>query len=120
MHVRALVILIFVTTAGAVNAQPRKAVFVGGGDPSRGKCTVEVFVDGAAQVEVRGDSATGFSYLEAKPVYNGESYVVAARYDDEYVRQNGHWKFKKMVLTPYFMVPLKEGWAQDDLLKMGH
>jgi hypothetical protein len=25
-----------------------------------------------------------------------------------------------MVLTPYFMVPLKEGWAQDDLLKMGH
>ncbi|HEV8416956.1 MAG TPA: hypothetical protein VGQ49_25390 [Bryobacteraceae bacterium] len=50
-------ILIFVITAGAVNAQPRKAVFVGGGDPSRGKCTVEVFVDGAAQVEVRGDSA---------------------------------------------------------------
>jgi hypothetical protein len=70
-------------------------------------------------VEVRGDSATGFSYLEAKPVYKGESYVVAARYDDEYVRQNGHWKFKKMALTPYFMVPLKEGWAQDDLLKMG-
>ena len=71
-------------------------------------------------VEIRGDRATGFSYLEAKPVYNGESYVVAARYDDEYVRQNGQWKFKKMALTPYFMVPLKEGWAQDDLLKMGH
>jgi SnoaL-like domain len=71
-------------------------------------------------VEIHGDRATGFSYLEAKPVYNGESYVVAARYDDEYVRQNGHWLFKKMALTPYFMVPLKEGWAQDDLLKMGH
>jgi hypothetical protein len=71
-------------------------------------------------VEVRGDRATGFSYLEAKPVYKGESYVVAARYDDEYVRHNGQWKFKKMALTPYFMVPLKEGWAQDDLLKMGH
>ncbi len=71
-------------------------------------------------VEVHGDHASGFSYLEAKPVYKGESYVVAARYDDEYVRQNGQWKFKKMALTPYFMVPLKEGWAQDDLLKMGH
>jgi hypothetical protein len=71
-------------------------------------------------VEVRGNRATGFSYLEAKPVYKGESYVVAARYDDEYVRHNGQWKFKKMALTPYFMVPLKEGWAQDDLLKMGH
>jgi SnoaL-like protein len=71
-------------------------------------------------VQVHGDHATGFSYLEAKPVYKGESYVVAARYDDEYVRRNGQWKFKKMALTPYFMVPLKEGWAQDDLLKMGH
>jgi hypothetical protein len=71
-------------------------------------------------VEVHGDRATGFSYLEAKPVYKGESYVVAARYDDEYVRRNGQWKFQKMALTPYFMVPLKEGWAQDDLLKMGH
>ena len=71
-------------------------------------------------VEVHGDRATGFAYLEAKPVYKGESYVVAARYDDEYVRQNGIWKFSKMALTPYFMVPLKEGWAQEDLLKMGH
>ena len=72
-------------------------------------------------VEIHGEgAASGFSYLEAKPVYKGESYVVAARYDDEYVRQNGQWKFKKMALTPYFMVPLKEGWAQDDLLKMGH
>jgi hypothetical protein len=24
-----------------------------------------------------------------------------------------------MSLTPFFMVPLKEGWAGDDLLKMG-
>lgn len=71
-------------------------------------------------VEVQGDTARGFAYLEAKPVYKGESYVVAARYDDDYVRQNGRWKFKRMALTPYFMVPLKEGWAQDDLLKMGH
>lgn len=71
-------------------------------------------------VDLHGDHAHGFSYLEAKPVYKGESYVVAARYDDDYVRQDGKWKFKKMALTPYFMVPLKEGWAQDDLFKMGH
>jgi len=31
---------------------------VGGGSPDRGKCTVEVVVDGAAQVEIRGTSAT--------------------------------------------------------------
>jgi hypothetical protein len=36
----------------------RRAVMKGGGDSSRGKCTIEVVVDGAAEVEVRGDMAT--------------------------------------------------------------
>jgi len=57
MRTKTLVMAISVIAAGVANAQPRKAVLVGGGDPSRGKCTVEVFVDGAAQVEVRGDTA---------------------------------------------------------------
>jgi len=70
-------------------------------------------------IQLQGDRGTGFSYLEAKPVYKGESYLVAARYDDEYARQNGQWRFKKMSLTPYFMVPLREGWAQEDRIKMG-
>jgi len=70
-------------------------------------------------VEVHGDTATGISYLEAKPVYKGESFLVAGRYDDEYVRHDGKWKYKKMKFTPYFMVPLKEGWAQEQKLKMG-
>jgi hypothetical protein len=37
----------------------------------------------------------------------------------EYVKQSGQWKFKKMGLIPYFMVPLREGWAQEDRVKMG-
>lgn len=45
--------------------------------------------------------------------------MMAVRYDDEYVKQNGQWKFSKMSLTPYFMVPLREGWAQEDRIKMG-
>jgi len=87
--------------------------------PSRPRLTrVRQFIHNH-MIEIDGDRASGFAYLEAKPVYNGESYVVAARYDDEYVKQNGKWKFKKMSLKPFFMVPLKEGWAGDDLLKMG-
>lgn len=70
-------------------------------------------------VNVHGDTADGFSYLEAKPIYNDESFLVAGRYDDEYVRENGQWKFKSMKLTAHFMVPLKEGWAQADRIKMG-
>jgi len=70
-------------------------------------------------VDIDGDRGTGYSYLEAKSVSQGESYIVAARYDDEYVRVHGAWKFKRMTLTPYFTVPLREGWAQEDRLKMG-
>ena len=35
----------------------RKAVFTGGGKPGEGKCTIEVVVDAAADVEIRGDRA---------------------------------------------------------------
>lgn len=70
-------------------------------------------------VTVNSDTATGLSYLEATPVYKGESYLVAARFDDEYIKDNGRWYFKKVTLTPHFMVPLKEGWAQEDRIKMG-
>lgn len=35
----------------------RRADITGGGDPNRGKCTIEVVVDGSAEVELRGDRA---------------------------------------------------------------
>src|SRR5437667_442317 len=37
---------------------PRQATMVGGGNSDRGRCAVEVIVDGAAQVEIRGATAT--------------------------------------------------------------
>jgi hypothetical protein len=36
---------------------PRRATFRGGAGPDSGKCTIEVVVDGAAEVEIRGDNA---------------------------------------------------------------
>lgn len=69
-------------------------------------------------ITITGDTGTGLSYLEAKPIFNGESFLVAARFDDEYVRDNGRWKFRKMTLLPYFMVPLKEGWAGPNKIQM--
>src|SRR5664279_4109147 len=41
----------------AQNNQQRQAAITGGGGPDRGKCTIEVVVDGTAQVEVRGTTA---------------------------------------------------------------
>ncbi|HEV2690117.1 MAG TPA: hypothetical protein VGV35_16280 [Bryobacteraceae bacterium] len=45
--------------AGSASAQTysRRATMRGGGGPDRGKCTIEVVVDGTAEVEVRGDTA---------------------------------------------------------------
>ncbi len=36
---------------------PRRADLRGGGDPGRGKCTIEVVVDGTVEIEIRGDGA---------------------------------------------------------------
>ena len=53
----------FLTISGLVavsaSAQTfeRRADITGGGDRDRGKCTIEVVVDGAAEVEIRGDRA---------------------------------------------------------------
>jgi opacity protein-like surface antigen len=61
MKRRLLAIGTFVAVAGAAQAQQglqRRANLVGGGGPDQGKCTVEVMVDGTAQVEIRGDNAT--------------------------------------------------------------
>jgi SnoaL-like domain len=96
----------------ALNSKPAT------GDKDRPRITwVKQFIHNHT-IQLSGDRGQGFAYLEAKPIYNGEAFLVAARYDDEYVRQDGAWKFKKMSLVPYFMVPLKEGWAQEDRLKM--
>jgi hypothetical protein len=69
-------------------------------------------------IEVSGDCGIGYSYFEAKLVHRGESFMVAGRFDDEYVRRDGRWLFKKVRATFYFMVPLKEGWAGEDRIKI--
>jgi hypothetical protein len=47
--------------------QRRKMTLVAGGSLDRGKCTIEVVVDGAAEVEIRGDAANLRNLSEASP-----------------------------------------------------
>jgi hypothetical protein len=51
---------VFAAVSGTMTAQnqTRKMTAVGGGAPDRGKCTIDVVVDGAAEVEIRGGTAT--------------------------------------------------------------
>lgn len=69
-------------------------------------------------ITLNGDTASGLSYLEAKTVVNGESYLVAARFDDEYARVGGEWKFRSLKLSLYFAVPLREGWAGENRIQL--
>ena len=69
-------------------------------------------------ITITGNTGSGISYLEAKPIFNGESFLVAAKFDDEYIKENGKWKFRKMALVPYFMVPLREGWHGPNKIQM--
>src|SRR6516164_915218 len=58
MH-KGLLSIGLVAIAISANGQTlqRRASMTGGGAPDRGKCTIEVVVDGAAEVEIRGDNA---------------------------------------------------------------
>jgi hypothetical protein len=67
-------LLLLLTVAGSlaivtVNAQdqPRQMTPVRGGAPDRGKCTLEVVVDGATEVKIRGDTATLHNLSGALP-----------------------------------------------------
>jgi hypothetical protein len=51
-------LIVAVAVPAAAQNPQRRASMVGGGSPDRGKCTIEVVVDGAAEVEIRGDTAT--------------------------------------------------------------
>lgn len=55
---RAFAVCATLTSAVYGQSYQRQASMVGGGNSNQGKCTVEVTVDGAAQVEIRGTSAT--------------------------------------------------------------
>lgn len=60
MSSRYVVLTGFLALAVAASAQTtqKRATFAGGGQPGMGRCVVEVVVDGAAEVEIRGDNAT--------------------------------------------------------------
>ena len=51
-------------------------------------------------ITVKGDTATAWSrWAFVVPGQQGATIAQAGRYDDELVRQNGRWKFKKRVAS---------------------
>lgn len=40
-----------------------------------------------------------------------------ARYDEEYVRENGEWKIRSEVITMQFVTPFDKGWVKEKVLQ---
>jgi ketosteroid isomerase-like protein len=67
-----------------------------------------------SRIEVTGDTARARWYLFMPcTVAKGNRAMWRAGIDDEeYVRVNGQWKFRRKTATSLFSTPLEEGWAK--------
>ena len=65
-------------------------------------------------IEVNGDTAKGTWYLLQPCTWADSNRAIwgSARYDEDYVRVDGHWMFKHLRVTSYFWTPFEEGWVK--------
>ena len=65
-------------------------------------------------IEVNGDTAKGTCYLLEPCTYTDGDRAVwgSGRYDEEYVRVDGHWMFQNLMLDTHFWTPFDEGWVK--------
>ncbi len=66
-------------------------------------------------VVVDGDTATGFAYFEAKYAMEGNSLMVAGRYDEKYRRLPQGWRIADTRVQLFFSLPHDQGWATGHL-----
>ena len=70
-------------------------------------------------VTVQGDKAKGTFYLfgpSTIPGPEGESAIwVQGRYDNEFVKEGGKWKFSLIRFVFKFMTPYEEGWVKSGM-----
>lgn len=65
-------------------------------------------------IEVRGDQAKASWYFMGPFTFRkgNRQYWLAARYEDEYVKVNGEWKFKHLRAIGRMAAPYDKGWAK--------
>lgn len=65
-------------------------------------------------IEVNGNRAKGTWYLLGPFTFRKKNNAVwlAARYDDDYVKVNGEWKFQHLRATGRMAAPYETGWAK--------
>lgn len=71
------------------------------------------------RITLAGDEASAISYLDARYAAGSESLMVAARYDETYVRTAAGWRIRDTICTVLFAVSPTVGWAGGNLNKFG-
>jgi ketosteroid isomerase-like protein len=65
---------------------------------------------GNHMIELNGDEATGFSYLDSRFVGGGVSKMGASRLDETYRRTAEGWRISRTSAHVYFTVPVDADW----------
>lgn len=79
-----------------------------------------------SRIELDGDRATGHWYLWQPCVASGGEVAaddlalwMAGRYDDEYVRDGGKWRFQRTRIQLRLLSPYDAGWASSRIAEVG-
>ena len=70
-------------------------------------------------VDAAGDTATGSWYLIQPATLRGRPVWLAGHYEDEYVKQDGRWLFRRVRVLLDFMTPHDVGWVQQQFVEFG-
>ena len=70
-------------------------------------------------VDTAGETATGSWYLIQPATLQGQPVWLAGTYDDEYVKQDGQWLFRRVRVLLDFMTPHDVGWVQQAFVEFG-
>lgn len=65
-------------------------------------------------IEVDGDTATGrWYFFRPHTTHENVARWAGGYYEDEYIREDGSWKFKKVQLSNWFLSEYDTGFAKD-------
>lgn len=81
---------------------------------------------GVITIDPDGKTAKGRWYLvmiQARPIEKGgkpRSILGHGVYENEFVKEDGVWKFQKMFMSLHYRSPIGEGWADLPNMSIGH
>ncbi len=70
-------------------------------------------------VDIKGDTATGTSYFDARYAQGKKSIIAAGTYREKYRRTPDGWRISEMLSEIDFAGTVEEGWAEHEVILKG-